>query len=209
MLLADELFCIAHEDRTGRAKLHPRVAGLGLAAALLGELVLYGRVDIRDGAIYVVRRDPPGDALSHATLAHLVAQPQHRDVRTWLAFLAETATDAVAQRLALAGLWRREAHRRLGRTRVGYLPTDSNAVAWRPIRLARLLTSAEPVSEPDAMLAGLVGITGLAGDVLWQSEVRQAGMARLFRVVAELRWSLYHLLAFTEAAVGDAVLAPR
>ena len=209
MLLADELFCIAHDDRTGRPRLHPRVTGLGLAAALLGELVLFGRVDIADGGVYVVHRDPPADALAHATMAQLLAQPQHRDVRTWLAFLAETALDAVAQRLVLAGVWQQTEHRRFARTRVSYLPVDANQVVWRSVRLARLLTAVEPIGEPDAMLAGLVAVTGLADEVLWQPQLREPGLARISAEVRQLRWPLYHVLSFTESAVGDAVLAPR
>jgi hypothetical protein len=139
----------------------------------------------------------------------LLAQPQHTDVRTWLAFLAETAVQAVAQRLGLAGIWRREEYRRFGRVRVAYLPVDPNEVAWRAIRLARLLTTPEPIGEPDAVLAGLIAVTGLAHDVLWQPEVREAGTARVAEEVRRLPWPLYHLLAFTEAAVGDAILTPR
>jgi hypothetical protein len=209
MLLADELFCVAHDDRTGRARLHPRVLGLGLAAGLLGELVLFERIDIRDGGLNVVRRDPPPGAAAHATLALLLAQPQHRDVRTWLAFLAETSVESVVGRLVLAGLWRREERRRLGRTRISFEPVDANAVVWRAIRLARVLTSGQPMSVPDAVLAGLIAVTGLTEVVLWQPEVREAGRARIAAEVGGLPGSLYHLLAFIEAAIGDAVLTPR
>ena len=66
-----------------------------------------------------------------------MAQPQHREVRTWLAFLGETAVESVAHRLVVAGLWRREEHRRLGRPRITYMPVDANAVVWRSIRLGR------------------------------------------------------------------------
>lgn len=38
--LADDLYLIAHHERTGRPLLSPRAAGLGLAGALLAELVL-------------------------------------------------------------------------------------------------------------------------------------------------------------------------
>lgn len=209
VLLADEFFCIAHDDRTGRARCHPRVIGLGLAAGLLGELVLYGRVTVENGAVIVTHRAPPADALAHATLEQLLRQPQHTDVRIWLAFLAETAVESVVHRLGLAGVWRREEHRRFGRTRVAYQPVDANEVAWRAIRLARLLTTPEPIGEPDAVLAGLVTVTGLAHEVLWQPEVREAGTARVAEEVQRLQWPLYHLLAFTEAAVGDAILTPR
>lgn len=210
LLLADELFCVAHDDRTGRSRLRPRVLALGLAAGLLGELVLYRRVDVLDsGVLRVVSREAPPDALAHATLEQLLAQPQHRQVRTWLAFLAESAVDSVAHRLVLAGVWARVEHRRLGRTRIAHLPVDPNVAAWRAIRLGRLLASREPITVPDAVLAGLVAITGLTEIVLWQPEYREPGMARITAEVHRLPWPLHHLLAFTEAAAGDAVLAPR
>jgi hypothetical protein len=210
VLLADELFCIAHDDRTGRARLHPRVLGLGLGAGLLGELLLFDRITIYDGGVFVLRRDPPPDAVAHATLEHLVAQPQHRDVRTWLAFLAETAVESVAHRLVLAGVWRREEHRRLvGRARYSHMPVDPNAVVWRSVRLARLLASEDFIGLSDVLLAGLVSATGLVDTVLWQPESHTAGLVRLNVEVGRLDWPLYHLLAFTNAAAGDAVLTPR
>jgi hypothetical protein len=117
--------------------------------------------------------------------------------------------ESVAGRLVVAGLWQREERRRLGRTRVSYLPTDANEVYWRANRLARLLTSGEEIGQPDAVLAGLVTVIGLADVVLWQPEDRDPGLARISDEVKRLSWPLYHLIAFTEAAVGDTVLAPR
>jgi hypothetical protein len=208
--VADEFFRIAHRDRTGRARLHPRAAGLGLAAGLLAELAV-GRwleVDGR-GRLSVVRRDPPADALAHTTLDQLLAQPGHRDVRTWLAFLEPGAVDAVGQRLTRAGHVRQVKHRRLWTSRTVYVPVDRNAAAWPEIRLARLLVNRDRLAEPDAVLAGLVAVTGLSRHVLWEPDTHDPGMTHLTRVVTRLRPSLHHLIAHTEAAVGDAVLAPR
>jgi hypothetical protein len=209
MMLADELFCIAHDDRTGRCRLHPRVLGLGLAAGLLGELVLWGRLDVRDGQVRVLRGDPPADALAHATVELLVAQPQYRDVAVWLAFLAETSVESVARRLTVAGVWRAVEQRRWGRTRIGRVPVDGNAVVWRSMRLARLLTSGGPMTVPDVVLAGLVQATGLTDVVLWQPATREVGRARVDHAVGGLPWPLYHLVAHAQAAIGDAVLTPR
>jgi hypothetical protein len=211
VLLADDFFCVAHEDRVGRLRLmlHPGVLGLGLAGALLAELVLFGRVTITHGAITVVDRLPPSDPLAHTTLEQLATYPQHRDVLTWLAFLAPTAADAVAGRLVAGQVLRRVERRVLGRRRVSYPPVDGNTVAWRPVRLAGRLTAEEPMDVADVVLAGLVGITGLAGAVLWQPELRDAGMARLADELTELYRPLRDLLANVEVAVGAAVLAPH
>ncbi|MGI5238860.1 GOLPH3/VPS74 family protein [Dactylosporangium sp. CA-139066] len=209
VLLADDFYCVAYHERTGRSWLQSRVLGLGLAGALLGELVLFGRVCIDRGVIAVVDDAPPPDPLVHATLAQVLTFSQHRDVRTWLAFLARTATDAVAGRLVEGRVLQRVQHRRFGRRRVSYAPRDVNVVAWRPVRLAGRLTAPDPIEAPDVVLGGLVGVTGLARVVLWQPELREAGMARLSAEVARLHPSLRDLLAHVEAALGDAVLAPH
>lgn len=210
LLLADELFCVAHDDRTGRSRLRHRVLALGLAAGLLGELVLFRRVEILDGGVLrLASREALPEALAHGILQHLLAQPHHRDVRIWLAFLADFAVESVAHRLVLAGVWERVERRRLGRVRVSHLPVDANVVAWRAMRLGRLLISPEPIAEADVMLAGLVAITGLTKVVLWQPEHRESALTRIHAEVRRLPWPLHHLLAFTEVALGDAVLAPR
>src|SRR3954464_13453222 len=85
-VLADDYFLIAHEDRTGRSRLHPRATGIGLAASLLGELILDNKLRIFAGDLEIVSNQPPRDGLNHAVLDLLIAQPQHRDVRTWLAY---------------------------------------------------------------------------------------------------------------------------
>jgi hypothetical protein len=177
---------------------------------LLGELVLYGCVEIADGGVLrVVATAPPADALAHATLELLLAQSQHRDVRTWLAYLADTSVEAVAHRLVVAGVWQRREKRRLGGPRVSHSPVDANVVAWRAMRLTRLLTRREPIAVEDAMLAGLVAVTKLVDVVLWHPEHREAGNARINAELARLPWSLHHLLAFTDAATGELVLTPH
>src|SRR3954465_3853731 len=101
-MLANSYSLIAPDDRTGRSRLHPRATGLGLAAALLGELMLFGRLRAMTGDLYVVSQEPPGDSLSHTLLDLLLAQPQHKEIRTWLAYLSQEAADQVGERLLRA-----------------------------------------------------------------------------------------------------------
>ncbi|MEV4515179.1 GPP34 family phosphoprotein [Dactylosporangium sp. NPDC049525] len=209
MLLADQFFCLARQDWDRRPLLSSRALGIALAGALLGELVLLGRIDIDDGVIHIVDAGPPDDPLAHQTLEQLLHQPQHRDVLTWLAYLATTATDAVGQRLVRAKVWCRGERRRLFRTQVVYWPADRNVVAWEPVRLAGQLTSNRWMGVQDVVLAGLVEAADLTGAVLWQPELRRSGVARLETEVARLDRPLRHLLAHVKAALGDAVLAPR
>ncbi|MGW4502225.1 GOLPH3/VPS74 family protein [Micromonospora sp. NPDC004336] len=204
MLIADEFFLIAHNDSRGRAKLHPAATGLGLAGGLLGELVLRGHVTVSAGAVAVVDRRPPADALAHTVLDQMVGESQHQAVRTWLSFLAQTAVTSVGERLARAGVLRRQESRRLLRTTVSYVPVDLNAAAWPATRLRALLERPEPPGVPDAVLLGLVAAAGLTREVMWSAGPR--AHRRLGVLVPALPAPLRELVAHTEAAVGAAVL---
>lgn len=205
MLLADELFLIAHDDTTGRPRLHLRAAELGLAGALLGELLLYGRIAVHGGRLTVVDRRPPDDALAHTVLDQVIAEPQYRAVRIWLAFLAGQAVDAVGQRLERAGRVTRT-QRRWGRV-VRYVPVDMSTAAWPGHRLRLFLTRGEPMTVTDTLLAGLVSATGLTSQVLWDAPA--SSHEYLASLIAALPPPLRELVAHLQAAVGDAVLSHR
>ncbi|NIL57255.1 GOLPH3/VPS74 family protein [Salinispora arenicola] len=205
LLVADEFFLVAHNDIRGKARLHPAATGLGLAGGLLGELVLYGHIVVVDGDLSVVDRRPPADALAHTVLDQLVGEAQHRSVRTWLSFLAQSATTSVGERLSRAGVLRRRESRRLLRTTVGYVPVDPNAAAWPTTRLRVLLERSDPPPTlADAVLLGLIAAAGLDREVLWSTGPR--AQHRLTSLVAALPAPLKELVAHTEAAVGAAVL---
>jgi hypothetical protein len=211
-LLADQFFLIAHEDRTGRSRLHPRATGLGLAAALIGELVMQGRVRAFEGELHVVNQGPPGDALSHSVLDLLMAQPQHREVRTWLAFLAQDAAVKVGERLIRAGAVEPVTRRRLLGTQTFYVPMNSdqrNAAAWVQVRLANILVQGRVTDIADRALAGLVVATGLTRQVLWDLPVHRPGLTHLHTVVESLPTDLRELVDQTETAVGSVLAAGR
>ncbi|MFG1951546.1 GPP34 family phosphoprotein [Micromonospora sp. NPDC048830] len=204
MLIADEFYLISHDDSRGRAKLHPTAAGIGLAAGLLGELVLLGQITVSGGQVSVVDRRPPADDLAHTVLDQLVGEPEPQAVRTWLGILARSAAASVAQRLARAGVLSPRESRRLLRTTVTYVPLDLNAVAWPATRLRALLDRPEPPTAPDALLLGLVCAAGLTRELLWS--VDPSAHHRLDVLVPALPTPLRELVAHTEAAVGAAVL---
>ncbi|MER7004494.1 GPP34 family phosphoprotein [Dactylosporangium sp. NPDC000555] len=207
MLLADDFFLIAHDDRGGKSRLSPRAVELGLAGAMLGELVLEQRILVEGPRLRVINRDPPSDPLAHTNLATMVAEQQHREVRTWLMFLGRTAVEAVGQRLARVGLVEQVQVRRLLRSETRWLPADVNLPAGRVVRLRRLLTGAEPMRVADTTLAGLAEATGLTGHVLWDRE--PADIRRLQQAITTLPPPLRDLILQVESAVGDSVLSQR
>jgi Golgi phosphoprotein 3 (GPP34) len=205
--LADEFFRLAHNDVTGKPRLHPRATELGLAAALLGELLFGNRITLHRGVLEVVDDTPPRDAVAHDALDQIVTQPQHTAVRVWLEFLSHGAYQGVAQRLWRAGHLRPETSRRLLRQVVTWRPTDVNTAAWPSARLSHSLSREEPLDQADTFLAGLATATGLDEDLIERGNPGAHHYLR--RLVATAPQQVRELLAHTHAAVGDAVLSYR
>jgi hypothetical protein len=203
-LLADEFFLLAHDDVSGKPRLHPRVIGIGLASALICELVLFGRVRIQGSDLIVVDGHPIDDELADRVLT-AIAGRRRQPVSFWLAALAETAPADVAARLAADGVVNRVSSRWPGRGD-RWVPADMSTAAWPAARLRMLLTHQEAPTIPDVALAGLALSCGLSSYLLWDTapEVRD----HLDRLLSELP-PVRDLLAHTEAAVSDAVMSRR
>ncbi|WP_436761024.1 GOLPH3/VPS74 family protein [Streptosporangium sp. V21-05] len=201
--LANDLFFVMHDNATGRMRLHARLTGLGLAAAVLGELMLAGRITVGSAAgqirLVVLDAAPPQDPLTRTALGHIVAEPSHR-FRTWLQFLARTAIADVAERMTAEGLLRPPG-RRPSRRRT---PVDVNIAGWPVGRVNLAIQRREPLNVQDGVLLGLLVATGGNQLVLWEQNP-----AYLSGTVAALPAPLQELIAQTEAAVGDAVITRR
>lgn len=204
-LLADDLFCMAHEEHTGRALLNRRATELGLAGALIGELVLTDNLRVSSGMISIVGGQHPGDELSMEVLYQLYAERQHQSLRTWLAFLADGALERIGGRLARAGQVYEKRARLGGKLR--YVPVNSTRAAWPGVRLNRTVKRGELLPMFDATLAGLAVAVGLKKHVWW--DMNPSTEQHLKAALASLPISLREVVAHTEAVVGDAVLSPR
>ena len=165
--IADDLFLVALDERTGRIRLHPRAFSLGLAGALLAELGLLEHIFYADGRIEVAANAGRPALPHHAVMVdQLAAEPQH-PVSTWLEFFAQSAPDVVAADLVARGLLRKEVSRGLIRLKETYMASDESALAWRTLRLVNIIGKRDVRSWEDGILISLLDSTALSGDVLW------------------------------------------
>jgi predicted nucleic acid-binding protein len=207
--LADDLFLAAHDTVKGKSLLSPATLGLGLAAALIGELMLWRRLDLKNGQLTIVDDRPTTDPATTAVLDQLLKEEGHRRVRDWIAFLSTgVAGDLIARRLARAGLVQRQEKRGLMGTKVSFVPVDTSAAGWPGSRVRTVIGRGEVLDIPDLVLAGLMLATGLDQHVLVTLDSRERG--HLFdQLRRRLPAMLQELVGHAEAAVGDAVMARR
>lgn len=209
-LLADDFFRLAHDDSTGRPRLNGRDLGVGLAAALLGELTVARKVEPQSGVLVVCAgaQGPPTDALAHTVLDQIVKDPQQHDLRAWLVAIGLGAQEQVAGRLLRAGHVERVGVKRRWRAdEVRYMPADINTAAMPWARLSLRLRNRQTLHTLDVFLAGLVAVTGLAGRVL--EDAPRDAFGYLTNLVAQLPVPLRELVTYTEVVVGEAVLGHR
>jgi hypothetical protein len=202
--LADDLYLLAHHERTGRPLLSLRAAGLGLAAALLGELILAGAIGIAYGEV-ITGADQPDDALTTHVLDQVTSEATARPVGDWLAFLSRTAPDAVAGRLEHAGYliavpaspWRP------GR----WVPVSPDC-AFAPVtRVKAALDAARPADAQAVALTGLAEACGLGARLAaW---LPPGSRPRMEAAAGRLDAGLREVITQTHAAVGAALLAHR
>jgi Golgi phosphoprotein 3 (GPP34) len=201
--LADDLYLMAHHDVSGRPLLQPRAAGLGLAGALLAELMLLGNIRVGPDRVTVADAAPPRDALAGSVLRAVLGERELHPAQTWLLYLARTAARDVSRRLAWSGYltsvrrWRGER----------WVPVDADS-AFAPLtRVKSALDPSRPLNVHGTTLAGLAAACGLHSRLSLYLPPR-TGPA-LTAAVARLDLGLRELIAQTQAAVDSAVLSHR
>jgi hypothetical protein len=203
--LADDFYLLAHHEITGRPFLHPRVTGLGLAAALLAELILTGHLSIEGGEPVLLQKPPAADELSRRVLGVLRSEPGHL-ARVWLLYLARTAAPEVARRLAQAGYLTSVASRRPWRS-PRWVPADRDCGFAPIVRVRPALDAARPASVPQVVLAGLALACGLGPRLL---SYGPPGARRCVEDhVGQLPASLRELIAQTQTAADGLLLSQR
>ncbi|WP_253838319.1 GPP34 family phosphoprotein [Actinokineospora globicatena] len=166
-LLADEFFLAGIDDMTGEQRLEPQALAVGLAAALIGELLLTRHMVIEDGKLRVADVAVP-DALQERV--RLWVRKDHSVVlaKDWLLVLVgRDITTLVRHRMLAAGKVVRTTRKRLLRKPLElYVPPSLSTAAAAGVRIAGTLNVPRALSTSDLLLAGLLRATGRDREVL-------------------------------------------
>ncbi|GAA0536178.1 hypothetical protein GCM10011581_24140 [Saccharopolyspora subtropica] len=175
--VADRFFLAAH---TGEQRLSARVdaalVALGCAGGLLAELILEEEIAVTPSVRPSGRGRCP-DFLSWVVLREIRQEPGH-DLRTWLEYLGQTATEKVRARLTItdvlrevpvSGGWR-------GGSAAAWRCADT-AVRPAEDELELLFTSAETTSG-----SGMITVTDRLAEITFALLVRETGVLRQVRL---------------------------
>ncbi|MEU2612706.1 GPP34 family phosphoprotein [Micromonospora sp. NPDC007271] len=156
--LAEELLLLAYDDETGKATM-PRISlDLGMAAAVLVELALAGRIAYVEGSLAVIDPAPTGEPIADEVLARIAADTPHTP-SSWVQRLRHGLRDRILGDLCGRGVVRDVDETELGFIHVHRYPVvDASVEADSRRRLAAALTGGQLPDERTAALATLVAV---------------------------------------------------
>lgn len=204
-LIADDLYLLSHDDRTGRPRLRQRPLSIGLAGALLTELMLGDSIGLDRGGVLVPRRRRPADDLGRRVQAQIAAGGTPRPARDWLLYLARGATKDVAGRLEQAG-YLEHVRSTIPGLSDRWVPVDTNWAFAPVIRVRSALDPSRPLDPRHAVLAGLAWASGLSFRFTQSAVV---GGRSVDAVLDCLVPGLRFIITQTQAAVDSTMLSHR
>lgn len=210
--IADQFFLLGHDEFTGRPRLDAEMLGLGLAAALMAELLSEGFLHVAQDSGMVsashVRAGAgtPSSGVTHDLLQLILTEPS-TPLPTWLAFLhADGVRDKVGNRLAWERVVTARTERRRLRQVTVYPAVNPSGSQYAVTRLTSLLAPGQRVALDDVVLLCLVQDTRLSGYV---------GREGVRAVVVPPGWldrlppDHRALITHTRAAIGAASMRGR
>ncbi len=206
--LADEFFLIGHDEYSGKTLVNAVVLDSGLAGAVLGELIISGRLSVTEaGLVTALDHRPYGERVSDAALAEILKQRENHPIRAWVEYLRDEVRNMVAPRLIHAGLINRVQHNGVLRKGVRFPAVDPIKAAAPQSRLRYMLEYPQYLDAPTAVLAGLARATGLE-HVFGVGSAKES-RERLGAITQTLTNDLQLLCAGVDAAVAAIALTVR
>lgn len=138
---ADELLLLAYDDETGRCTTSQIALDLGMAAAVLVDLALHGRIEVINRNIVPVDPRPTGHPVADRILTRMAGEEPH-SVASWLQRMRHGLREHLLAGLVSQGIIR-----------------DQDETAWEFIHLHRY-PMVDPTVEQDTRSRLAAALTG-------------------------------------------------
>ncbi len=175
--LAEELLLVSLDDESGRLvdAIKPFAFEIAIAASLIMELSLKGKLDADANKLFVVSSEATGNPILDQALSTIVAKKSHLTTSDWLNRFAHNCDDLIDQiieSLVTKGILQLVEKRLLWVLKTRTYPATSG-IEEREVRsrIMALLNSDEIPDPRDALLVGLLHVTGIMNRLLSASEL--------------------------------------
>jgi hypothetical protein len=175
--LSEELLLITLDDESGKLldSIKPFSFDIAIAASLIMELTLKGKLDTDAKKLFVVSSEETGDAILDQALAIIVAEKNPQSTSDWLkrfAHYGDTLSDKVIESLVNKGVVQLVEKRLLWVLKTRAYPATSGIEESEVrSRIMQLLNNDEIPNPSDALLIGLLRATGIMDRLLSSTEL--------------------------------------
>ena len=177
--LSEELLLITLDDESGKLldSIKPFSFDIAIAASLIMELTLKGKLDTDAKKLFVVSSEETGDAILDQALAIIVAEKNPQSTSDWLkrfAHYGDTLSDKIIESLVNKGVVQLVEKRMLWVLKTRAYPATSG-IEEREVRsrIMQLLNNDEIPNPSDALLIGLLRATGIMNRLLSSTELER------------------------------------
>ncbi|MCX7186904.1 MAG: GPP34 family phosphoprotein [Methylophilales bacterium] len=175
--MSEELLLITLDDESGKLldSIKPFSFDIAIAASLIMELTLKGKLDTDAEKLFVVSSEETGDAILDQALAIIVAEKNSLSTSDWLSRFAhygDTLSDKIIESLVNKGVVQLVEKRLLWVLKTRAYPATSG-IEEREVRsrIMQLLNNDEIPNPSDALLIGLLRATGIMNRLLSSTEL--------------------------------------
>jgi len=179
LTLAEELLLITLDDESGKLldSIKPFSFDIAIAASLIMELTLKGKLDTDAKKLFVVSSTETGDAILDQALTIIVAEKNSLSTSEWLSRFAhygDTLSDKIIESLVNKGVVQLVEKRLLWVLKTRAYPATSG-IEEREVRsrIMQLLNNDEIPNPSDALLIGLLRATGIMNRLLSSTELER------------------------------------
>jgi hypothetical protein len=205
--LAEQFFLISHDEISGRPVVGIERIECGLVGAMFGELIIDGRLGIKDGLVVALDREPTDGGLADSLVDTVDRQAADHRVRTWAQELGPDAYRIIAERLVTGGIVRRErGHKLFSHPGERYPAADLYDASRPRLMLNHVLHNREEMDLDQAVLAALLTIVG-ADPVLGLDTSRSALRSIVSSLINAMPSQLQELLAGIDETVTSISMA--
>ena len=179
LTLAEELLLIILDDSSGKlfSSAKPYAIDIAIAASLIMDLTLNGRIDTDSEKLFVISSEPTGNPILDDTLAEIYAEKTSLPTSAWLTRIGqkgENLIQLIIKSLVDKGVLMSVEKRLLWvfKTRV-YPPTSGIEEREVRARVMQLINSDEIPNPRDSLIVGLLQATGLINHLLTPDELER------------------------------------